>query len=336
MSGGFTPTGTVTFDLFAPADTTCTGDPLSTSTNPLTAGSATSDPFPTTVVGTYHWVATYNGDANNTAVTSVCADEPVIIVQATTSVATQVNLAGTTTAVTGPIPLGSSVQDTATITHAHTLTPTGTVTYTFYSNGDCTGSGTGAGTVTLDENGTVPDSDTQGPLAAGSRSFQAAYSGDADFIGSTSPCEPFTVHTGSSNTATTVFDAATNAAWAGTELTGAKAYDTAKVSHSDGITATGTVTYTFYSSGNCSGTSTNAGTVTLTSNGTVPNSDTQGPLQAGSHSFQAMYSGDTNYSPSTSSCEPFSVDPAPPAGPAPIPRSSCRPGRLRSPRSSCR
>jgi Bacterial Ig-like domain (group 3) len=319
VSGGFNPTGDVTFDLFAPGDTTCTGTPVFTSTNPLTAGSATSDPFPTVVVGTYEWVATYSGDANNTGVPSLCGDESVIIGQATTSLATQVNMAGTTTAVTSPIPLGSSVYDTATITHAHTITPTGTVTYTLYGTGDCTGSGTGAGTVTLDENGTVPNSGTQGPLAAGSHSFEAAYSGDADFISSTSPCEPFTVNKGSSNTSTTVFNAATNAAWAGTELTGTKAYDTATVSHSDGITATGTVTYTFYSSGNCSGTSTNAGTVTLTSSGTVPNSDTQGPLLAGSHSFQAVYSGDTNYSSSTSSCEPFSVDPAPPAGPAPIP-----------------
>ncbi len=37
---------------------------------------------------------------------------------------------------------------------------------------------------------------------------------------------------GASHTASTVFDAATNAAWAGTEVTGAKAYDTATVSHS--------------------------------------------------------------------------------------------------------
>ena len=263
-------------------------------------------------------MATYNGDANNTAVSSACADEPVAIGQATTSMATQINLAGTTTAITSPIPLGSSVFDTATITHAHAITPTGTVTYTFYSNGDCTGSGTGAGTVTLDETGSVPNSDTQGPLAAGPHSFQAAYSGDADFVRSTSPCEPFTVAKGTSNTATTVFNAATNAAWVGTEVTGSKAYDTAKVSHSDGITATGTVTYTFYSGANCSGTTANAGTVTLTANGTVPNSDTQGPLASGSHSFQAVYSGDTNYSPSTSSCEPFSVDPAAPAGRAPI------------------
>ena len=317
LSGAFNPTGTVTFDLFAPTSPGCTGDPLSTSTNTLSAGSATSDTFPTTVVGTYHWVATYNGDVNNAAVSSGCG-EPVIIGQATTSVLTQVDMAGTNTAITSPIPLGSSVYDTATITHEHAITPTGMVTYVFYGNGDCTGSGAGAGTVTLDQSGTVPNSVIQGPLAAGSHSFRATYSGDVDFLGSTSPCEPFTVNKGSAKTATTVFNATTNAAWAGTEVSGAKAYDTANVSQSDGFTATGTVIYTFYSGGNCSGTTTDAGTVTLTGSGTVPNSDTQGPLQAGSYSFQAKYSGDSNYSPSTSSCEPFSVDPATPAPPAPI------------------
>ena len=172
--------------------------------------------------------------------------------------------------------------------------------------------------MTLTANGTVPNSDTQGPVAAGSHSFRAAYSGDADFISSTSPCEPFTVNKDGSNTATTVFNAATKASWAGTELTGAKAYDTAKVSTVGGITATGTVTYTFYSTGNCSSTTTNAGTVTLTANGSVPNSGTQGPLQPGPHSFQAAYSGDSRLPPSTSSCEPFTVTPADTAPPAPI------------------
>ena len=72
------------------------------------------------MVGTYEWMATYSGDTNNTRAASLCGDESVVIGQATTSVATQVNMAGTTTAVTSPIPLGSSVYDTATITHAHT------------------------------------------------------------------------------------------------------------------------------------------------------------------------------------------------------------------------
>ncbi len=71
VTGGFNPTGTVTFELFPPGDTTCSGTPVFTSlSNPLSGGSATSGSITTVAVGTYHWVATYNGDANNTTVSS--------------------------------------------------------------------------------------------------------------------------------------------------------------------------------------------------------------------------------------------------------------------------
>ena len=55
------------------------------------------------------------------------------------------------------------------------------------------------------------------------------YSGDVNYAGSTTSCEPFAVAEGSVLAATTVFDAATNTAWAGTEKTGASAFDTATV-----------------------------------------------------------------------------------------------------------
>ncbi len=157
--------------------------------------------------------------------------------------------------------------------------------------------------------GAVPNSATDGPpLAAGSYSFQAVYSGDSNYSGSTSSCEPFKVNKGSSHTATVVDDASTGAPWAGTETTGSSAFDTATVTTSDTVTATGTVSYTFFENGACSGTGTPAGTVILTLTGAVPDSATEGPpLAAGSYSFEALYSGDSNYSGSTSSCEPFSV-----------------------------
>ena len=125
MSGGFNPTGTVTFHLFAPGDTTCTGTPVFTSTNPLNAGSATSGTFPTTAVGTYHWVATYNGDANNTPVSSACTAEPVVITQATPTIATTPSAGG---------PVGTSISDTATVSGG--FNPTGTVTFNLFAPGD--------------------------------------------------------------------------------------------------------------------------------------------------------------------------------------------------------
>jgi hypothetical protein len=115
-----------------------------------------------------------------------------------------------------------------------------------------------------------------------------------------------------------VFDATTNAGWAGNEIAGAEAYDTATVTPSGDINATGTVTYTLYSSGDCSGPATEAGKVTLSADGTVPKSNPQGPLEAGSYSFQAFYSGDANYASSVGACEPFVIAAIPQSGPSPV------------------
>jgi len=78
VSGGANPTGDVTFRLFSDAD--CTAQ-VFTSTNPLSGGTATSGSFTPASPGTYRWTAVYNGDANNSTVTSPCnaPNESVVI-----------------------------------------------------------------------------------------------------------------------------------------------------------------------------------------------------------------------------------------------------------------
>jgi hypothetical protein len=78
VSGGSSPTGSVTFSLFS--DVGCATQ-VFTSTNPLAAGTATSDTFTPTAAGTYRFIASYGGDANNNPVTSACgaANESVVI-----------------------------------------------------------------------------------------------------------------------------------------------------------------------------------------------------------------------------------------------------------------
>ena len=49
---------------------------------------------------------------------------------------------------------------------------------------------------------------TQTPNVSGSFAFQATYSGDGTYAGSTGPCEPLTVTTVASITATVIHDAA--------------------------------------------------------------------------------------------------------------------------------
>jgi uncharacterized repeat protein (TIGR01451 family) len=107
---------------------------------------------------------------------------------------------------------------------------------------------------------------------------------------------------------TTVFDAATNAAWAGTESTGASAYDTSSVGGAlSGFTPSGSVTYDLFANGTCSGSPSDTDTETLRADGSVPNSAASGALAAGSYSYRASYSGDSNYQPATGSCESFAV-----------------------------
>jgi len=95
VSGGDSPTGTVTFSLYS--NSTASGTPLFTDANvPLVSGTATSTGYEATATGTDYWVATYNGDTNNNSVTSGTAAEPVTITSVTTSLtaAPQVLLPG--------------------------------------------------------------------------------------------------------------------------------------------------------------------------------------------------------------------------------------------------
>ena len=63
VSGGDSPTGTVTFRLYD--NPTATGPTLFTDTESLVSGTANSAGYKPSAPGTYYWIATYNGDANN-------------------------------------------------------------------------------------------------------------------------------------------------------------------------------------------------------------------------------------------------------------------------------
>jgi hypothetical protein len=205
------------------------------------------------------------------------------------------------------VALGTTVHDTATLSGASS-TASGSVTYSFYSAASCSGiPSTQSVSVT---GASVPPSSNEGPLAAGSYSFSAAYSGDASNLPATSPCENLTVSMGTSSTSTTLRNASGGATIAvGSSLPlNTSVYDTSAVTPSpSAFTPQGSVTYSFYANSTCTGTPTSTQSVTLLSSGTVPDASASGALSAGSYAFQAAYSGDSNYSGSTSSCENFSV-----------------------------
>ena len=75
LSGGASPTGSITFQVFAPGDTTCQ-TPIDVPPAQTVNGNGdyTSDDFTTTQTGVYRWRAFYSGDTNNNAVSTPCND----------------------------------------------------------------------------------------------------------------------------------------------------------------------------------------------------------------------------------------------------------------------
>jgi hypothetical protein len=299
---GFAPTGTVTYNLFT--NGTCSYPATATAVS-LGGGAVPSSSSTGALgAGSYSFDASYSGDPNYNGSTSSC--ESFSLGDASPAVGTLVDDAATSGPWSGTEATGASAYDTATVTGVASFTPTGTVRYSFFDGNGCAGPAAAIDTVTL-SGGTVPQSSSSGALGAGSYSFDASYSGDGNYSASTVTCESFSVATAPVSPGTVVDDATTNAAWNGTEATGASAYDSATVTGVAGFTPTGTVTYRFFTNGTCAGTASTTDTVSLSATGTVPESPTTSSLGAGAYSFQASYSGDGNYTGSPSSCEPFSV-----------------------------
>ena len=170
--------GTVTYTVYT--DSACSKNARSAGTVTVTNGvvpKSNSLTFPN--AGTYYWQAVYSGDANNTAATSVCGSEILVVNQAKPSIAT-------TLSATAPVAVGAQVHDRATLTGA-TATAGGTVTYTVYSDKTCQTWFAGAGTKTVTKGG-VPNSSNVTFNTAGTYYWQAVYSGDANNAAATSAC----------------------------------------------------------------------------------------------------------------------------------------------------
>ncbi len=86
LSDGNNPTGTITFKLFGVSDQTCQGAPIFSNTVPVSGNGvySTSAAFTAGEAGTYHWIATYSGDSGNDSVSSICANEAVVITEKAT------------------------------------------------------------------------------------------------------------------------------------------------------------------------------------------------------------------------------------------------------------
>ena len=241
----------------------------------LASGSAV---FATTSlsVGPHSITATYEGDGFNAQSKSSALSETI---NAATGAATTTTLSPSV----NPASFGSAVTFTATVKTAGLNAPTGTVAFNDSSTPLGTGTVNGTGVATL----------TTSTLGAGSHNIVAVYQGDTNNAPSSSPALVETIH----GTTTTSLTSS-----ASTLFSGASVTLTATVTGSAGAGPTGTVTF------NDGSTPLPGSPVTLNSSGvaTLPASLTA----PGAHSITAVYSGDSNYSGSTSSATTVTVNAA--------------------------
>jgi hypothetical protein len=277
VSGGSSPTGTVTFNLYGPNNATCSGNPIFTSTNALVGANATSGAFTSLAAGVYRWTATYNGDANNNSVAHPCnsANEQATITKTTPTIATIASAGGT---------VGTSISDTATVTGS---SPTGTVTFNLYGPNDATCTGSVIFTSTIALAAGSANSGPFTPTAPGVYRWTASYSGDANNNAVSHPCNSANESATISKRSPTIATQASAGGAIGTQLT-----DVATLSGA--LAPTGTVTFNLYGPNDA----TCSGAVIFTStNNVVGVSATSGAfttVAAGVYRWTASYSGDAN------------------------------------------
>jgi hypothetical protein len=139
-------------------------------------------------------------------------------------------------------------------------------------------------------------------VGTGSYSFQAIYSGDQNNGPATSLCEVLTVNPASSPSVITTQLSVAESGGVFAVVVDGTVTDSATLSDIT-ATAAGTVNYYQYNGASCTGGAIDSETRVLVSMGVVPTSKLFLTSAAGFYSFKAVYSGDAENAPATSSCE---------------------------------
>jgi hypothetical protein len=314
----FSPTGNVTYYFYSGS---CIGTPLSTQSVTMMNTVPNSAATGMLMAGSYSFQAVYGGDSNYNPSTGAC--EPFTVIKADTTTSTTLffwdpQASSTTLSQSTVEPLGYAGYDTANAAPTSASFPItgGSQCYPTYSTLDCPfmhfdlfTNGNCIGTPALSDDAPVTPftyptvgngaSPVFGPMAAGNYSFRATYTGFSNYDSSTSACEPFTILKANTATASQIVEETYNLSIKDTSTIASL------VTSSAPFTMTGNVIYYVYS-GDCPGTLMYYWNVTL-SGGTAPGTGDQVFVGPGSYSFQAVYSGDSNYNGSTGPCETMTV-----------------------------
>jgi uncharacterized repeat protein (TIGR01451 family) len=280
LAGGFNPGGTITFTVTGPDGVVVYTNTVTVNGNGTYTTSQGTHPggFLPTVPGTYQWVASYSGDANNHPVASDNGDEPQTVIKASPTITTS---AGPT------VLLGSGAALTDSATLANGFNPTGTITFTL-ARPD--GAVVYTNTVTVNGNGTYTTSEGDNPggfvpTVPGTYQWVASYSGDANnhpiasFLGD----EPLTARAGTTISTTPI----PKAARPGTTL-----QDEAVLA--GGFDPTGTIFFNLYEPGvdPAAGNAVYTEEVTVAGNGTYRTTMGFAATTTGIWHWVAEYSGD--------------------------------------------
>jgi hypothetical protein len=183
LSGGSSPTGSITFDLYSPSAPNCTGTPAYTDTVSV-SGDGTYNTVNSTVAptpGTWNWTASYSGDSNNSTASSGCGSEQVTVTNlGTPSLSTTPTAGGSVGSVT--------LNDSATLSGGYS--PTGLMTFDLYSPSapNCTGTPAYTDTVSISDDGTYSTANTAPAPITGIWNWTALYSGDRYNFPASSGC----------------------------------------------------------------------------------------------------------------------------------------------------
>ncbi len=354
VSGIVSPVGpqNITFRLFSDANCnnlvgSVAGGFQNPHTKPLvlnaasTGGAVTSDAFTPSALGTYTWIATYEGDVNNASIVGLCSDptEKTTVSKATPTIAT----------VASPnLALGAgTLTDQATVSGlVNPVTTAGaqTVTFSLYSDPNCnTLVASVAGgfqnphtkPFTLNGAGTggAVSSNAYTPTAAGTYTWIASYGGDTNNASVQGLCTTAIEKT----TVAKATPAITTVASPGGDVGSVALTDQATVSGLINPVSTAgaqTVTFRLYSDADCNtlvasvaGGFQNPHTKPFTLNGAgtggAVTSDAFTPTAGGTYTWIVTYNGDANNSSIAGLCteatEKSTVTGPPPPPPPPPP-----------------
>ena len=314
LSGGFNPTGSITFRLYGPNDTNCTGTPVFTS-NAIAVngnGSYTSAPgYAPTAPGVYRWIASYSGDPGdppaNAPVTGACndANETVTITTATPGIVTTASAGG---------PVGTSLTDQATLSGG--ASPTGSITFRLYGPNDASCSGAPVFTsnaIAVNGTGIYTSAPAFAPAAAGVYRWRAFYSGDAANAAVAGACNDANENATITPVTPGIATTASTGGPAGTVLT-----DQATLS--GGVNPTGSITFRLYgpNDASCSGAPVfTSNAIAVNGNGTYTSAPGYAANAIGVYRWIASYSGDAANAAVAGACndanENTTITPASPA-----------------------